>query len=79
MVEVDPCEAGKEHRAPLFRVGGKCLTVRRLREFADEAIFKAAGQKGRTGAQPCSDVCTYHLCSYSPNPRHPPQWVSPGW
>mgnify|MGYP002631157789 FL=1 len=49
MVEVDPCEAGKEHRTPLFRVGGKCLTVRRLRKFADE-VFKAAGQKGRTGA-----------------------------
>ena len=49
MVEVDPCKPGKEAATPLFRVEGKCLTVRRLRKFA-KTIFKAAGQKGRTGA-----------------------------
>ena len=49
MAHVDPCKPGTEHTTPLFRVGGKCLTVRRLRKLAVD-IFKAAGQKGRTGA-----------------------------
>eukprot|EP00966_Prymnesium_polylepis_P220922 5109958-Prymnesium_polylepis.1 len=36
MVTADPCKPGKEASTPLFRVEGKCLTVRRLRlrEFA---------------------------------------------
>ena len=49
MVHVDPCEPGTEHTTPLFCVGGKCLTVRRVRKLARD-IFKAAGQKGRTEA-----------------------------
>eukprot|EP00966_Prymnesium_polylepis_P050901 1178509-Prymnesium_polylepis.1 len=49
IVQVDPCEPGTEHTTPLFRVGGKCLTVRRVHKLARD-IFKAAGQKGRTGA-----------------------------
>jgi hypothetical protein len=50
-------------------VGGEVVTQPHLRGRGRHPVQRVK----------CSDICTYHLCNYSPNPRHPPQWGSPGW
>lgn len=49
MVELDPCPAHEEKSTPLFRIGGKPMTVERLRAYA-KYVWKAAKQRGNVGA-----------------------------
>jgi len=49
LVDVDPCPRGRRGVTPLFRVGGRPMTVEQLRGLA-HTIWEAAGLRGNVGA-----------------------------